>query len=62
MFKRIARDLHNTKNLELSLGTKHQQFMAYYLDGQSLFQSNLYIEKISTVQIGSLNSSQKSAV
>ena len=62
VFKRIARDLHNTKNLELSLGTKHQQFMAYYLDGQSLFQSNLYIEKISTVQIGPLNSSHKSAV
>lgn len=62
VFKRIAHDLINTKNLQVSLGRKHQQFMAYYLDGQSLFQSNFYIKKISTVHIESLNSSQKSAV
>lgn len=61
LFKKVARDVHNTKNLLFSLATKHQQLMAYHLDGQSLFKSD-NIEKVKTVQLSSLDSSSRNAV
>lgn len=62
LFKRVARNVHNTKNVLMSLATKHQQLMAYHLDGQSVFKSDLYIDKVRAVQVGSLDIAQRSAV
>lgn len=62
LFKKVARDVHNTKNLLFSLAIKHQQLMAYHLDGQSLFKSDINTEKVKTVQVSSLDSSSRNAV
>lgn len=61
VFKRVARNVH-MKNVLMSLATKHQQLMAYHLDGQSVFKSDLYIDKVRAVQVGSLDIAQRSAV
>lgn len=62
LFKKVARDVHNTKNLLLSLATKHQQLMAYHLDGQSHFKSDINIEKVKAAQVSSWDSSHRNAI
>ena len=36
-FKKVVHDIHNFKNVLLTLSSKHQQMMAYHLDGQNVF-------------------------
>lgn len=62
LFKKVARNVHNTKNLLLSLATKHQQLMAYHLDGQSLFKADINIEKVKAVRVSSLDSPRRNAI
>lgn len=61
-FKKVARDVHNMKNVLLSLATKHQQLMAYHFDGQSLFKSDMYIDKVNAIQVSCLDVHQRNAV
>lgn len=62
LFKKVAHDVYNTKNVLLSLATKHQQWMAYHLDERSLFKSYLNIEKVKAAQVLSLDSPHRNAV
>lgn len=62
IFKKVARDVHNMKNVLLSLATKHQQLMAYHFDGQSLFKSDMYIDKVKAIQVSSLDVHQRNAI
>lgn len=61
-FKKIVHDTHNFKNVLLMLATKHQQMIAYYLDGQSVFKPQRYVEGVKVVAIASLDATKRSAV
>ncbi len=61
-FKGVVRDVHNYKNIPLTLATKHQLMMAHYLNGPSLFSSPLSVQKVKTVRTCTLEELQKTAV
>lgn len=61
-FKGVVRDVHNFKNIPLTLATKHQLMMAHYLNGPSLFSSPLSVQKVKTVRTCTLEELQKTAV
>lgn len=61
-FKKIVHDTHNFKNVLLTLSTKHQQMMAYHLDGHSLFKSKLYVESVKVVKISSLEETLRAVI
>lgn len=61
-FKNVARDIHNVKNLLLTLSVKHQQMIAYHLNAQSLLKSELYVEKVDVVKISLLDAKLKCAI
>lgn len=44
-FKKVVHDTQNFKNVLLTLSTKHQQMMAYYMDAEDLFKQTVYVEK-----------------
>ncbi|KAG9277980.1 hypothetical protein AMEX_G5760 [Astyanax mexicanus] len=53
-FKQVVHNALSFKNVLLTLSSKHQQMMAYHLDGQSLFKSKLYVGNVNTIKISSL--------
>ncbi|XP_041863678.1 uncharacterized protein LOC121653945 [Melanotaenia boesemani] len=53
-FKKVVHDVLNFKNVLLTLSSKHQQMMAYYLDGQDLFKPKLHVSNVDTVNTTSL--------
>lgn len=61
-FKGVLRDVHNFKNVPLTLASKHQLMMAHYLNGPSLFSSPLSVQKVKTVRTCTLDELQKTAV
>lgn len=50
-FKRVIRDVHNFKNVALTLAVKHQKMMAYYLDTSSFFKPSIEMDKVTTASI-----------
>lgn len=54
-FKKTVHDVQCFKNILLTLSSKHQQMMAYLLDGHSLFKPSLHVDNIDTVDICFLN-------
>lgn len=58
-FKKVVHEIRNFKNILLSLATKHQLMMAHYLSGPSFFPPSVSVQKIKTVNAGSLDISQK---
>ena len=54
--------MHNTKNVLLTLATKHQQLMVYHLDGENIFGSDINIEKVKAAQVSSLDSPHKEGI
>lgn len=54
-FKKVVHDVFNFKNVLLTLSSKHQHMMAYYLDGKNLFKPKLYIGSVDKVKISSLD-------
>lgn len=56
------RDVHNFKNVPLTLASKHQLMMAHYLNGPSLFSSPLSVQKVKTIRTCTLDELQKTAV
>lgn len=54
-FKKTVHDVQCFKNILLTLSSKHQQMMAYFLDGHSLFKPSLHVDNIDTVDICFLN-------
>lgn len=50
-FKRVVHDVQCFKNVLLTLSVKHQQMMAYYIDGQCLFKPKLHVGNIDRVNI-----------
>lgn len=61
-FRGVVRDVHNFKNVPLTLASKHQLMMAHYLNGPSLFSSSLSVQKLTTVRTCTLDELQKTAV
>lgn len=61
-FKKVVHDVHNFKNVLLTLSCKHQQTMAYYLDDQNLFKPKLYIGSVDRVKISSLEEKLRTAI
>lgn len=60
-FEKVVHDVHNFKNILVTLATKHQLTMAYYFDGPS-FSPPLHVEKLKVVKINTLNAVIKSEV
>ena len=52
-FKKVVRDCLSFRNVLLTLSSKHQQMMAYFLDGQNMFKPKLYTGDVDTVEISS---------
>lgn len=61
-FKKVVHDVFNFKNVLLTLFSKHQQMMAYYIDGQNLFKPKLYIGSVDRVKISSLEEKPRTAI
>lgn len=61
-FKKVVHDVHNFKNILLTLATKHQLMMAHYLSGPSLFSPSLSVQNIKTVSTCSLDIPQRNVV
>lgn len=61
-FKQVVHNALNFKNVLLTLSSKHQQMMAYHLDGQNLFKPKLYIGNVDTVKVASLEEKLMAAI
>lgn len=61
-FKKVVHDVLNFKNILLTLSSKHQQMMAYYLDGKSLFKPKLYTTSVDRVNIATLEEKLRMAI
>lgn len=61
-FKKVVHDTHNFKNLLLTLGTKHQQMFAHFLEGHTLFKPQLHVESLKVVETGCLDTALRAAV
>ena len=61
-FIKVVHDVHNFKNILLTLSSKHQQMMAYHFDGPNLFKPRLYIGNIDTVRTTSLDELLRTAI
>lgn len=58
-FKKVVHDTHNWKNVLLTLSSKHQQMMAYYLDSGNLLKPKLYVENVKLARVSELDPSLK---
>ncbi|XP_036419954.1 uncharacterized protein LOC118803580 [Colossoma macropomum] len=61
-FKRVVHDVKNFKNILLTLATKHQLSLAYYLDLPSLFRPDLEVGHVAVVSPETLEHSIKKAI
>lgn len=61
-FKKVVHDVHNFKNILLTLSSKHQQMIAYHLDGQNLFKPRLYVGNVDVVRTSSLDERLMAAI
>lgn len=60
--KKVVHDVLNFKNVLLTLSSKHQQMMAYYLDGHNLFKPKLYIGNVDMVKTSSLEEKLRTVI
>lgn len=61
-FKKVVHDTQNFKNVLLTLSMKHQQMMAYYLNGEDFFKQSLHVEKAKVFTLASLEAPFMSAI
>lgn len=61
-FKGVVSDVHNFKNIPLTLATKHQLMMGHFLNGPSLFSLPLSVQNVKTVRTCTLEVLQKVAL
>lgn len=61
-FKKVVRDVNNFKNILLTLATRHQHMLAYFLDMPCLFKPPLEVDRVSLVSLDILDNSVKKAI
>lgn len=61
-FKKVVRDVSNFKNVLLTLASRHQLMLAYYMGMPNLFKPALEVGKISTVSPDILDPSVKDTI
>lgn len=61
-FKKVVRDANNFKNILLTLGSRHQLMLAYYLEMPSIFKPEIETGKVTDVCLGVLDGSLVQAV
>lgn len=61
-FKKVVRDVNNFKNILLTLATRHQHMLAYFLDMPSLFKLPVEVGCVSLVSLVILDNSVKQAI
>lgn len=55
-FKKVVRESQNLKNVAMTLATKHQKALSYYLDCSSFFRPAVDMTKVVMVLVTSLPS------
>lgn len=61
-FKKVVRDVNNFKNVLLTLASRHQLMLAYYMGMPNLFKPALEVRKTSTVSPDILDPSVKDTI
>lgn len=61
-FLKVVRDVNNFKNILLTLATRHQHMLAYFLDMPSLFKPPVEVSRVSLVSLDILDNSVKKAI
>lgn len=60
--KNTIHDVQNFKNVLLTLSLKHQQMMACQFDSQSLFKPVLHVDKVTDIEISSLEADLRTVI
>lgn len=61
-FKKTIHDVKNLKSVLLTLSMKHQEMMACQFDSQSIFKPMLHVEKVTDIEISSLEADLRTVI
>ena len=61
-FKKVVHNIGNFKNILLTLATRHQLMLSYYLEMPTIFKPNIETGRVSVVSVGILDAAIREAI